>query len=93
MHGVNQIIDPFPSTEQPNQFSVIDLLGNGTACIVWSSPLPQYANNPMRYIDLMGGNKPYIMRGYKNNFGKEVSWEYKSSTFFIWKINKQANHG
>lgn len=75
-------IDPFPSTESPNQLSVVDLLGNGTACIVWSSPLPQYANIPMRYIDLMGGKKPYIMSGYKNNFGKETSWEYKSSTYY-----------
>ena len=30
----------------------------------------------------MGGNKPYIMSGYKNNFGKETSWEYKSSTYY-----------
>ncbi|MEJ7711920.1 MAG: hypothetical protein WKF84_19130 [Pyrinomonadaceae bacterium] len=31
------------------------MLGNGTACIVWSSPLPGDAHHQMRYIDLMGG--------------------------------------
>ena len=82
-------IDPFPYTAFPNQLSVVDLLGNGTACIVWSSPLPQNSNSPMRYIDLMGGKKPYIMSGYKNNFGKDVSWDYKSSTYF-YLLDKKA---
>ena len=36
---------------------VVDLLGNGTACLVWSSPLPGDAGRPMRYVDLMGGHK------------------------------------
>ncbi len=84
-----QIIDGFPTTEQPNQIAVMDFLGNGTACIVWSSPLPKYASTPMRYIDLMGGNKPFIMSGYKNNFGKELSWQYKSSTHYF-LADKQA---
>src|SRR5262249_49457230 len=30
-------VDPFPSTERPNQLSAVDLLGHGTACLVWSS--------------------------------------------------------
>jgi hypothetical protein len=33
-------INPFPTTELPNQLSVVDLLGNGTACIVWSELSP-----------------------------------------------------
>ncbi len=77
-----QEIDPFPSVELPNQVAVIDFLGNGTGCIVWSSALPGNVNAPLRYIDLMGGMKPYIMIAYRNNFGKEVSWEYKSSSHF-----------
>ena len=38
-----------------------DLLGNGTACLVWSSPLPADARRPLRYIDLMGGTKPHLL--------------------------------
>ena len=34
-----------------------DLLGNGTACLVWSSPLPGDARRPMRYVNLMGGRE------------------------------------
>ncbi|PWT79107.1 MAG: insecticidal toxin complex protein, partial [Bacteroidetes bacterium] len=77
-----QQIDPFPFTGQGNEIQVTDFLGNGTGCIVWSSHLPANAYAPIRYIDLMRGNKPYIMKGYINNFGKETSWKYKSSTQF-----------
>lgn len=83
-----QEISPFPTTELPNQVSVVDLLGNGTACIVWSSALPQYANAPMRYVDLMGGKKPYILSGYKNNLGHETNIEYQSSAHYYLKDKK-----
>ena len=39
----------------------VDLLGNGTACLVWSSPLPGDAGRQLRYIDLMGGQKPHLL--------------------------------
>ena len=39
----------------------VDLLGNGTACLVWSSPLPGDARRPLRYVDLMGGQKPHLL--------------------------------
>ena len=38
-----------------------DLLGNGTACLVWSSPLPPTRAGPLRYVDLMGGTKPHLL--------------------------------
>jgi RHS repeat-associated protein len=78
-----QDIDPFPGTERPNKVAVLDLLGNGTACIVWSSELPGNAAAPLRYVDLMGGKKPYILSGYRNNLGKEVELEYRSSSFYF----------
>jgi RHS repeat-associated protein len=78
-------IKPFFPTEQPNKITVTDLLGNGTACIVWSSEMPAYSASPMRYIDLMGGKKPHIMRSHENGFGKKTEVEYKSSTAFYLK--------
>lgn len=75
-------IAPFFPTEQPNKITVTDLLGNGTACIVWSSEMQAYKNAPMRYIDLMGGKKPHIMCSYENGFGKKTQLEYKSSTWY-----------
>ena len=79
--AVTEIAHFFP-TEQPNQITVTDLLGNGTACIVWSSEMPAYQNAPMRYIDLMGGNKPHLLHSHQNGLGKTTEVEYKSSTHF-----------
>ncbi len=81
-------ISPFPQSELPNTLSVIDLLGNGTSCLVWSSAWPQYSNAPMRYIDLMGGNKPYLMKQYSNSAGKQVTLTYKSSTHYYLEDKK-----
>ena len=60
----------------------IDLLGNGTACLVWSSPLPGDARRPMRYVDLMGGQKPHLLVKTVNNLGAETRVDYAPSTKF-----------
>ncbi len=83
-------IDPFFSTEQPNKITVTDLLGNGTACIVWSSELPAHQQIPMRYMDLMGGKKPHIMRSHENGMGKRTDMEYKSSTSYYLQDKKKG---
>ncbi len=75
-------IDSFCPIDSNSKLSVIDLLGSGTSCIVWSSDLPGYADAPMRYIDLMNSKKPHVLVGYRNNMGKETSFKYKSSTHF-----------
>ena len=79
-----EISPSFPA-ESPNRITVTDLLGNGTACVVWSSELPAYGPAPMRYIDLMGGLKPHIMKSHDNGLGKTTTIDYKSSTFFYLK--------
>ncbi|MEK6697724.1 MAG: SpvB/TcaC N-terminal domain-containing protein [Nitrospirota bacterium] len=75
-------IDAFPEIHTQSKITVTDLLGNGVACIVWSSSLAKDANPPLKYIDLMNGKKPHIMVFYKNNLGKEVTLEYAPSTKF-----------
>lgn len=75
-------IDASPEIHSQAKIMVTDLLGNGVACIVWSSILSKDAQAPLRYIDLMNSKKPHIMVSYKNNLGKEVSLEYTPSTKF-----------
>jgi RHS repeat-associated protein len=75
-------IDSFPEIHAQSRITITDLLGNGVACIAWSSPLSKDAYAPLRYIDLMNSKKPHIMVSYKNNLGKEVSFEYTPSTKF-----------
>ncbi len=62
----------FPATDNLSAVTVTDLFGNGTACLVWSSPLPGHARRPMYYVDLMGGQKPHLMIKSKNNLGAET---------------------
>lgn len=71
-----------PEIHNQSKITATDLLGNGVACIVWSSNLAKDANAPLKYIDLMNGKKPHILISYKNNLGKEVSLEYTPSTKF-----------
>jgi RHS repeat-associated protein len=75
-------IEAFPDINNQAKITATDLLGNGVACIVWSSSLSKDGYSPLRYIDLMNSKKPHIMVSYKNNLGKEVSLEYTPSTKF-----------
>lgn len=86
-----QIIPAFPGINNLSDVSVLDFLGSGTACIVYSSALPQDARQPLQYIDLMGSRKPSLFNGYHNNCGKEVTLEYKSSTHFYLEDKKEGN--
>lgn len=71
--------------------SVIDFLGRGTACIVWSSPLPSDALRPLRYLDLMRGQKPHLLTWISNNLGAETTIKYASSTEF-YLADEAAGH-
>jgi RHS repeat-associated protein len=75
-------IDAFPEIHNQSNLTVTDLLGNGVACIAWSSDLAKDATTSLKYVDLMNGKKPHLMVAYKNNLGKEVSLEYLPSTKF-----------
>ena len=86
LHGV-------PPVDGLAAVSVVDLLGTGTACLVWSSPLPADAERPLRYVDLMGGlrgegddlvqgQKPHLLVRVRNNLGAATSIQYAPSTRF-----------
>jgi RHS repeat-associated protein len=72
----------FPSADELSQVQVIDLLGAGTACLVWSSPPAGVAGPPLRYVDLMGGLKPHLLTLVRNNLGSETRITYAPSTRF-----------
>jgi RHS repeat-associated protein len=72
----------FPAVDDLSSVTAVDLLCNGTACLVWSSALPGNAGGPMRYIDLMGGQKPHLLIKTVNNLGAETVVQYAPSTKF-----------
>lgn len=82
---------PFPKVDSLTAVQAVDLLGNGTACLVWSSPLPNAARTSMRYVDLMGGQKPHLLVQVRNNLGAETVVTYAPSTKF-YLADKEAGN-
>lgn len=80
----------FPSADNLSTVQVTDLLGNGTACLVWSSPLPGESYAPLRYVDLMGSLKPHLLVRMRNNLGAETRLEYAPSTRFYLEDKRQG---
>ncbi|BDS11955.1 SpvB/TcaC N-terminal domain-containing protein [Aureispira anguillae] len=83
-----QIISPFPSIDNQVNIDLVDLLGTGTACLVWSSMGAKDAGTPLRYINLTNSKKPHLLYQYKNNMGAAVEFEYISSTHFYLEDKK-----
>jgi RHS repeat-associated protein len=86
-----QSLRHFPRVDDLKSITAVDLLGNGTACLVWSSPLASDARKPMRYIALMGtpkpedpsaGQKPHLLVYTNNHLGAETQIRYAASTQF-----------
>ncbi|WP_445269755.1 SpvB/TcaC N-terminal domain-containing protein [Streptomyces sp. DSM 41634] len=77
-----QRLAAFPAVDDVATVSVLDLLGTGTACLVWSSPLAGDAGRAWRYVDLTSGQKPHLLNLVRNNMGGETRIEYTSSTVF-----------
>ncbi|MFN8397774.1 MAG: SpvB/TcaC N-terminal domain-containing protein [Bacteroidia bacterium] len=79
-----QLAIEFPSPVPRDNFQeldLVDLLGNGTVCMVWTSDV---AREPagLRYIDLLGSKKPWLLNRVTNGLGAETLYEYGSSTKF-----------
>jgi len=70
---------PYDSTVR---VEAVDLLGDGTSCLVWSSPLPQQARAPVRWVSLTGGVKPHLLRSVDNGMGRRATFDFAPSTRF-----------
>lgn len=78
------IAHAFPYDNLKN-VTTADMLGKGTACLVWTSSLPGDARTPMKFIDLMSQGKPHLLVKTENNLGAETVVHYKPSTYFYFK--------
>src|SRR5262249_1515084 len=78
-------IESLPPVDSMSYLSVMDLLGQGTACLVWPSPLPGSRAHPPLDVDLMGGKKPHVLESIVNNLGGETRVTYAPSTKFYLK--------
>jgi RHS repeat-associated protein len=85
-----KILQGLPAPES-DAISVVDFLGHGTACLVWSSSLRSNQLRPLRFIDLMRGKKPHLLTHMSNNLGAETAIDYASSTEF-YLADRAAGH-
>jgi RHS repeat-associated protein len=92
--GPAQPVAGFPDVDRLANVQVVDLLGTGTSCLVWSSPLAK--DRSLSYVDLsrgvdvpaddpgLAGHKPHLLRTIRNNLGGETRLHYlPSTTFFL----------
>ena len=80
--GPHHLPQAFPRVDSLAHVMVADLLGHGTGCLIWSSPLPAEAGRQVRYVDLMADGKPYLLTEVVNNLGAETVISYAPSTKF-----------
>ena len=79
-----------PPADSVADVAVVDLLGKGTSCLVWSSGgLPGEASRPLRYVDLMPV-KPHLLVGVANNLGAQLDVAYAPSTKFFLRDQAQG---
>lgn len=76
------VIPGTPSITDMDSVRAADMLGNGTAGILWSYDHQQYLRSNYKFLDLTGGIKPYLLSEMSNNIGATTKVEYRPSTRF-----------
>ena len=90
----NSLADPvelelFPQMDNLESIGLQDIFGNGTACLVWSSPQEYAKPFQIRYIDLMG-QKPYLLEETDNSMGGLRKFSYAPSTKFYLRDQREG---
>ncbi|HVK29951.1 MAG TPA: SpvB/TcaC N-terminal domain-containing protein, partial [Nocardioides sp.] len=75
-------IRSLPRVDSLASLAVVDFLGHGTSCLVWSSAGPAHANRPLAFVDLLADGKPHLLTSVVNNLGGETRLRYAPSTRF-----------
>ncbi|GIC88953.1 uncharacterized protein Aud_005355 [Aspergillus udagawae] len=68
-------VSRLPRIVEPSSVFLLDLLGQGTACLCWHDSV---GNGPVtteiKYIDLMGGSKPHLCSPTKTAWVQSQAW-------------------
>jgi RHS repeat-associated protein len=75
-------IASMPTVDRLADVTLADIKGQGTGCLVWSSPLPSNSRRALRIIDILGGTKPNLLARVTNGLGAETEITYTASTRF-----------
>ena len=68
-----------PFIDNLSSVSILNYLGNGTPCLVWSSNLGYQHEYPIQYLELTNGIVPRLMVSVNNGCGWKNMFEYTNS--------------
>jgi len=72
-------ITNLPYIDNISSVIILDFLGNGTPCLVWSNSLNHLQYSSIQYLQLTNGIKPRLLSTLENSMCKEVKLEYSTS--------------
>lgn len=85
------VVIPLPLADTLASVRIADLLGTGTACLIWSSADPADASAPLRYVDLLHSTKPHLLCSVANGLGAQTTTTYAPSTRYYLE-DRAAGH-
>lgn len=80
-----------PYIDNLSSAKILDFLGDGTPCLVWSNSLNDYSYSSIQYLRLTNGIRPGLLTSLENAMGKEVQFSYASSARFYLEDHKSGN--
>src|SRR5437867_13117646 len=73
------VIHGTPPVSEIDAVRLADILGHGTAGILWTYDFRSFADSTYKFLDLTGGTKPYLLNERNNNSGARTLVEYAPS--------------
>ena len=83
-------IDGTPAVSDTDAIRIADMLGSGVAGVLWSHDHDSLSRDRMFFLDLTGGNKPYLLQEIDNHLGAITRVGYVSSTHHYLRDQRQA---
>jgi RHS repeat-associated protein len=72
-----------PDVVDSDAVQLTDLYGTGMAGVLWSQVANGSGGSPLRFLDLTGGVKPYLLDAMDNHLGALTTVRYRPSTWFF----------
>jgi RHS repeat-associated protein len=76
------VVQGTPPVANIDAVRLADILGEGTAGILWTYDERAFPDSTYKFLDLTGGTKPYLLKERNNNAGARTLIEYATSTRF-----------
>lgn len=77
------VVTGTPRAGHADAVRLTDLNGTGTAGVFWTTDATTATDGQMRFLDLTGGAKPYLLTSVDNHLGAVTSVRYAPSTRFL----------